>query len=101
KAMDGNAKDTAPVVVVPKPNDRSRWDALPSDKKDAQKKIDDRREVARDDFKAWMADKPHDALVKGLPADKMLFHALLADDQASELFVTVGDQVHTVGLKTN
>ena len=29
-AMDGNKKDTPPIIVVPTPRDRARWEELPA-----------------------------------------------------------------------
>ncbi|MCA9202116.1 MAG: DUF1549 domain-containing protein, partial [Planctomycetales bacterium] len=45
---DGNVKDgRGPVVMVPTPEDRERWDRLPADIAAAQSKRDERKKLAR------------------------------------------------------
>src|SRR5207249_9406427 len=45
KAMDGNVKDTPPIVVVPAAKDLPRWQKLPPEVQAAKKKVDHRRET--------------------------------------------------------
>ena len=54
-AMDGNIAETPPMVVVPPAEDRARWEALTASLTTAQKKVADRLEAARPEFKAWLA----------------------------------------------
>jgi hypothetical protein len=52
-AMDGNIKDTPPVVVVPQSEDRKRWDELAILRTHWEKKLADRRQEARGEFDTW------------------------------------------------
>src|SRR5262249_14045995 len=54
KAMDGNVKNTPPVIVVPKVEDRARWDALTKEKSAADQKVQDRRKSAREEYHKWL-----------------------------------------------
>jgi mono/diheme cytochrome c family protein len=53
-ALDGNVRDTAPVLVLPKPEDEKRWSALPGELAAAKKSADERRAVLRGHFDAWI-----------------------------------------------
>ena len=54
-AMDGNISDTPPILVVPRMEDRSKWDALTKERAEVQKKIEARKKEARVEFDAWLA----------------------------------------------
>jgi mono/diheme cytochrome c family protein len=54
-AMDGNAKDTPPVAVVPRPNDRARWPVLVAKMAENNSQKDARRNAAHGQFEAWLA----------------------------------------------
>ena len=55
RAMDGNIKDTPPVMLVPKQEDRPRWAALTKEIPEAKQKVDERRRLARAEFDKWLA----------------------------------------------
>jgi hypothetical protein len=101
KAMDGNVKDTPPIVIVPTKADQARWDALPPQKKRAKKKADHRHDSAHEEFDAWLATASPDAFLRVLPPGEPELHALLADNQARDLRVTVGGAERCLTLKTN
>ena len=52
-AMDGNIKDTPPVVVVPLAEDRKRWNELAILRGHWEKELADRRQQARGEFDTW------------------------------------------------
>ena len=101
KAMDGNVKDTPPVVVVPLASDRARWEALAPQKKAAKKKVDHRRDTAQEDYHAWLPTASAETFLRTLPPDEPEFHALLAEDQGRDLKVTVAGMERCLTLKTN
>ncbi len=60
-AMDGNVRDTAPVMVIPKTADEKRWDELPGEIEGKKQEVAERRKALRADFDAWLAKaKPED-----------------------------------------
>ncbi|MGL4463465.1 MAG: DUF1553 domain-containing protein [Planctomycetia bacterium] len=94
-AMDGNIKDTPPIVTVPRMEDRARWDALPVELTAAQKALDDRRAAARLTFDAALKDGRLDpaALV---PADGLVFHAPLNEGSGNTVgYVVKGEKKST------
>jgi hypothetical protein len=100
KAMDGNVKDTPPVIVVPVKADRKRWDALPDQKKHAKGKVDRRKDKARDEFEAWVPSATPETFSRQLPPDQPQLRALMADN-GQDLKVTVCGEERCLPLGTN
>lgn len=101
KAMDGNVKDTPPIVVVPKAEDRERWNALAGDKTAGQKRIDDRKAAAKPDFETWLANDAASRLTAELPKDKLLAHLPLSDNAETNLTLTIGNETRALSFATN
>ncbi len=60
-ALDGNVSDTAPVLVMPRPEDAKRWDEISRAVDAANREIADRRKALRAEFNAWLdAARPGD-----------------------------------------
>jgi hypothetical protein len=77
--MDGNIKDTPPVVVVPLVADRTRWEQLATQIPAASQLIADRRRGARAEFDAWLATAgPGDVAMK-VPTSDLELHVPLDD----------------------
>ena len=55
--MDGNIKDTPPIVIVPQEADAKRWDEVAKEIPAAKELVDDRRGDARPDFDTWLATR--------------------------------------------
>ncbi len=69
-AMDGNIKDTPPIVMVPREEDQARWTELAKVIPAAKEQVDSRRREARSDFDAWLAQaKPDDVAIDVSSAD--------------------------------
>ena len=78
-AYDGNVKNSAPVIPVPRPEDRPRWDALPELIASARSEADARAQAARPEFDAWLAPQTADAIAAMLPAAGLSLSAGLPD----------------------
>jgi len=75
--MDGNVKDTAPIVPVPQQADAKRWEEVAKDLPAAKALVDERRRDARPDFDKWLASAtPNDVAVEVSTADLDLFAPL-------------------------
>lgn len=98
KAMDGNVKDTPPILTVPNPKDRARWDAMPTEKAEARKRMDQRKESAKPEFQTWMGKSSAESLSAKIPKDKLVFHAPLSDDSTNSLKVTVAGKERTLNF---
>ena len=101
KAMDGNAKDTPPVLFVPKPEDDERWIQVQSKSAKAEMDIVERKKNARPDFETWLAQPDFSRLDQRVPAEQLLFHAALDDGESALLKVTVTNTGRTLTLSTN
>jgi cytochrome c553 len=76
-AMDGNVKDTAPVVPVPLAQDLTRWNDLGQALAQARQAKDSRRAQARSDFDSWLASTNATELSASLPTDHLALEAPL------------------------
>ena len=74
RAMDGNVKDTPPIIPVPLLQDRPRWDAIQGELKTVRAKADERKAAARPEFEKWLAGADTARIVEGIPADGLRLH---------------------------
>jgi len=88
-AMDGNIKDTPPVILVPKAEDKPRWDAVQVALADVKRKLADRRQAARADFDGWLKQTTAAGVRKELPADKLYLHAAFDEGKGPDTKVVV------------
>ncbi len=82
-AMDGNVKDTPPIVVVPKPEDRIRWGQLEGELTAARQAVDQRKQGARGEFEAWLAAAKPEEFAGSLPTEGLQLQ-IPADDGPGE-----------------
>ena len=101
KAMDGNVKDTPPTIVVAKPGEQPRWDALQGEKKDAENRVEQRKKDARAVYETWMAKPDMSKLDARVPGEKLLFHAPLAEGETNSLRVQVAGEERVISFATN
>jgi len=85
-AMDGNVRDTAPVMVVAKPEDEARLKAIPADVDAAKAVVAEQKKALRAGFDKWLESaKPEDwdATVQkiGAPDFQMLLNEEKPGDQ--------------------
>jgi cytochrome c553 len=88
-AMDGNVKDTPPVVAVPLDADRPRFDALQKEVAAARKDADARRMAARPDFDRWLTPDRAAGFASSVPADGLRFHAPLSEGTGRDIAATL------------
>ena len=96
KAMDGNKRDTPPILVVPTKQDRSRWEELPEVKTVAKTKVDRRRQSAVDDFSKWLSSAKSDEILDGIPVDGLVLSAPLKESPAPGITVLVNGYPRTL-----
>ena len=75
-AMDGNIKDTPPIIALPLPNDRAAWLKLQDDLKALRARADDRKKSGKADFEKWLSSVKPDEMKRAIPVDNL---ALLAE----------------------
>jgi len=97
-AMDGNIKDTPPVVVVPRPEEQRRWDALVKELAAVRGQADKRKAVVRPEFDRWLKDAKPGRVTAEVPHDGLRFHALLNEGTGNQVTVTEDGQARSITL---
>ncbi len=98
-AMDGNVKDTPPVMfVAATPEDRQRWKTIEGQVAELKQQINARRQAARADFEKWAAGPAKQSLAANVPSDGLRFHAPLNEGQGRSVSVTVDAKPRTLAL---
>jgi len=96
--LDGNIKDTPPIVVVPRPEDRPRWEALGAELAEIRNKLAARQQAVRAEFNRWLAGAGAGSLAAQLPQKELRFHAPLGEGAGQQLHFTEGGQPRTLAL---
>ena len=80
-AMDGNIKDTPPIVVVPKAEDETRWEAIGPEIAQAKAAVESRKTAARQEYDQWLTSASAEAATATLPAEELHLHAPLQEGE--------------------
>jgi hypothetical protein len=91
-AMDGNVKDTPPIIMVPRAEDRPRWDAVSKELAGLRKQAEVRKQAARPEFDKWLASVKAGKILTAVPHDGLQLHALLSEGAGNSVTVGVGGQ---------
>jgi hypothetical protein len=78
-AMDGNIRDTPPIIAVPLPRDRDRWEQLRAELAGARSEADARKADARPEFDRWLAEATPDAVASSIPTEGQALLARLGE----------------------
>ncbi len=97
-AMDGNIKDTPPIVVVPLAEDRPRWDAVGGEIAAAKQQVEARKQEARATFDTWLAAATPESLAAAIPTKDLSLHAALSEGTGKSTKVIIDDQPRDVAL---
>jgi len=100
-AMDGNVKDTPPIVSVPSTADRPRFEALRAEIPAAKQAVEARRAAARGDFDQWLAAAKIDELAAAVPTDTLHLHAPLSEGQGQLTNITLDEQPRETTLASS
>lgn len=98
---DGNIKDTPPVLQVPQPEDRPRWQQLQTELAAARQAVEDRKQQARGDFDAWLAKATPEILNQSVPTNGLALHAKFAEGQGKSAKVQLDGNDIDVALSDN
>ncbi|MFO0845936.1 MAG: DUF1553 domain-containing protein [Gemmataceae bacterium] len=97
-AMDGNIKDTPPVVTVPRPQDRQRYVTLVNLIGEARRRADERKAAARADFGKWLAGAKPEAFDGKVPTDGLVLHGKLSEGEGSKVKFDLAGKERVVDL---
>jgi hypothetical protein len=91
QAMDGNIKDTPPVVMVPQPQDRPHWESVTRQLAEVRKTIAAHKVAARPDFDRWLAKAKREQVAAMLPVAALCLHVPLDEGDGKTIhFVADG-----------
>ncbi|MFM7740279.1 MAG: DUF1549 domain-containing protein, partial [Planctomycetota bacterium] len=102
--MDGNIKDTPPILVVPLKADRQRWDELKGELASLEQQHSGMRETVKPEFEAWLANQAQQvaSLRERMPTTEGLdFQALLSDGGTSALSAFHRGQLQRISTRGN
>lgn len=77
--MDGNIKDTPPILPVPMAEDRTRFETVQTDLKTAREQVTARKQAARADFDQWLGTASASTLAATVPTQGLKLHVPLDD----------------------
>ena len=97
-AMDGNVKDTPPIVTVPLPQDQPRWEALLPEIAAARQAVESRKKDARPQFDDWVAKATPESLGNAIPNGELTFHAPLNEGSGKTTRMIIQGQAQDVVL---
>ncbi|HTU23595.1 MAG TPA: DUF1553 domain-containing protein [Gemmataceae bacterium] len=101
-AMDGNIKDTPPILFVPQLEDRPRWDALVKQLAEARQQVEARKQNARADFHKWLASRTGETPVPPTAETPvppgLSFQAALNEGSGGTIHLTVDGKPRTAAL---
>lgn len=99
-AMDGNAKDTPPIVQVPMQEDRDKVPAVQTRLAEQEQTIKNLREDLRKPYEQWLTDAATSRQLgwNSVPSDGLIAHAPLDEGSGEFLHWIVGGQLQRVAL---
>jgi mono/diheme cytochrome c family protein len=97
-AMDGNVKDTPPVVQVPRMEDRPRWTAVEHELAETRRQAETRKTSARAAFEHWLSGARVEPITSQCPSMGLRFHARLGEGSGNTLHLDVDGKARAVTL---
>ncbi|OAI39022.1 hypothetical protein AYO40_06185 [Planctomycetaceae bacterium SCGC AG-212-D15] len=97
-AMDGNIKDTPPIVTLPSLEDRPRWELIQHELAATRKQAEARKQAARADFDKWLSSAKPDAVAGLIPTEGLRLHAALSEGKGNTVEVKVDGKPRSVPL---
>jgi hypothetical protein len=97
-AMDGNVKDTPPIITVPLAADKPRFDTIDGEITTAKQAVETRRQEARPVFNEWLANATTETLAATLPVEALSFHAAMNEGSGKSMRAIVNGEPHDVTL---
>jgi hypothetical protein len=98
RAMDGNVKDTPPVIPVPRVDERPRWEAVQKELAAGRDRLAGRRTAAESKYVEWLKTATPAGVLNTRPADKLGFYAWLDEGSGTIARATANGQPLAVQL---
>ncbi len=98
-AMDGNIRNTPPVITVPKFEDRGKWVSISKEVAAAKTKLDARKTEAKADFTSWAKTVKPAEFAGKIPTEGLVFHALLDEAAGQSIAATIVGKSQKIDFK--
>ncbi len=98
-AMDGNVKDTPPIIIVPKAEDQGRWQALEKGLKQVDKDLQARKSGSRPAFDAWLKQPVASTLAARVPTRSLKLLVPLNEENARSAACTIDGKTESIAIK--
>ena len=100
QAMDGNIKDTPPIVFVPRREERETWDNLNRQANDVRGQVAARKESARPEFDAWLSQSTPAQIAQLVPLEGLVLNAPLNEGDGRVVHVAVAGNPRELSAPT-
>lgn len=97
-AMDGNIHNTPPVIPVPLPQDRPRFNAIGKEIVTVREKLTARKTGAKPEFNKWLKTATTATIFAQNPREGLLLHAPLTEGVGTDAHFSVDGQVRAVSF---
>jgi hypothetical protein len=100
RPLDGNIRDTPPILFVPRAEDRPRWEALQTELSGVKQKLQARKQTAHTDFLAWLQrTKPADLKAR-VSGNQLHLYAPLAEGKGNAAGISVEGEPRAISAAT-
>lgn len=97
-ALDGNIRDTAPVMVLPTDADKARWLAIPTLQAEANQRMQERRKSLGSAAEAWARAADMDQRETRVSSAGQVLRVALGEAQGTEVLVSRASSNETLRL---
>ena len=91
-AMDGNIKDTPPIIAVPIPADKARWELVTKELATVRVQVENRKKEAKGDYDKWLAAATKETFSTGMPTEGLIVSAGLKEGKGNKLEFTINKE---------
>ncbi|HYT92992.1 MAG TPA: DUF1553 domain-containing protein, partial [Gemmataceae bacterium] len=99
-AMDGNIPNTPPVIVVPRREDRARWEVISKELSALRAQADARKQASRPAFDQWLAAAKAEQVAALTPTAGLQLHAPLTEGSGKTIRLAVDGKPRSVKLES-
>ncbi len=101
KAMDGNVKDTPPILTVPTRDDRAQWEIVSTKMTTARKQIARRMTDGESAFATWLRQPPMAKQLPAVPAEDLVMSMPLSEGTPRGLSAVVAGTVRPLEMASD
>lgn len=100
KAMDGNVRNTPPVITLFQTDDPPRSAAIVKEMEQVRNKLKARRQECRGDFDEWLKNAKPESVPGQTPNPRLKFHAKLSEGEGNSISYLFDGKTKKLNLET-